>query len=432
MAVTGAIFNSLIFGGVNSADYGIYITGAGAFNAPERAVELVSIPGRNGAIAIDQGRYENIEVEYPAGVFGDDATDFRTRFAEFRNAMKSQIGYQRLTDTYNPNEYRMAMFIGAVEIDPVAQNKAGEFSIIFNCKPQRWLTSGETAVTVTSGGTLTNPTLYDSSPLLEVKGYGTIGFNGYTIDMNDPFRGDVVVIPPEIMMADPDFHEVNETRTADLSGVANANDTITIGKTTISWYTYLYQYDVGDEKVTGASITSETGTLGGTTRVVSTHSRTVRLSTVLDEITLPFADTSGWVYKTHTVSTKVNFYQNSGNTSRTYTSTFQIGYWVHSNGTVEILWNPDYLDKDDIFDQNETSYSTQGVSVDSTVVVLGNPTYIDTEIGECYKIESGVVVDLNSRIDLGSDLPTLAPGTNTITFDNTVTELKVVPRWWIL
>lgn len=432
MAVTGAIFNSLIFGGVNSADYGIYITGAGAFNAPERAVELVSIPGRNGAIAIDQGRYENIEVEYPAGVFGDDATDFRTRFADFRNAMKSQIGYQRLTDTYNPNEYRMAMFIDAIEIDPVAQNKAGEFSIIFNCKPQRWLTSGETAVTVTSGGTLTNPTLYDSSPLLEVKGYGTIGFNGYTIDMNDPFRGDVVVIPPEIMMADPDSHEVNETRTADLSGVANANDTITIGKTTISWYTYLYQYDVGDERVTGASITSESGALGGTTRVVSTHSRTVRLSTVLDEITLPFATTQTGVQVLHTVGVKVNYYQNGSNTNKTFTSKFMVTYMVSQSGDITVNWHADELDGDDIFEQSETSYSTQGVSVDSTVVVLGNPTYIDTEIGECYKIEGGVVVDLNSRIDLGSDLPALAPGANTITFDNTITELKAVPRWWIL
>lgn len=432
MAVTGAIFNSLIFGGVNSADYGIYITGAGAFNAPERAVELVSIPGRNGAIAIDQGRYENIEVTYPAGVFGDDATDFRTRFAEFRNAMKSQIGYQRLTDTYNPNEYRMAMFIGAVEIDPVAQNKAGEFSIIFNCKPQRWLTSGETAVMVTSGGTLTNPTLYDSSPLLEVKGYGAIGFNGCTIDMNDPFRGDVVVIPPEILMADPDMHIVNETRTGSLSGVANANDTITIGKTTISWYIYLYQYSYGDEKVTGASIASESGALGGTSRVVSTHSRTVRLSTVLDEITLPFAATQSGVQVLHTVGVKVNYYQNGSNTNKTFTSKFMITYTVSQSGNITVNWHADELDGDTVFETSETSYSTQGVSVDSTVVVLGNSTYIDTEIGECYKIEGGVVVDLNSRIDLGSDLPTLAPGTNTITFDNTVTQLKVVPRWWIL
>lgn len=63
---TGEIFNSLVFGGVNSADYGIYITGEGVFNAPKRAVNMVAVPGRNGSIAIDQGHWENIEVTYPA------------------------------------------------------------------------------------------------------------------------------------------------------------------------------------------------------------------------------------------------------------------------------------------------------------------------------------------------------------------------------
>ena len=432
MAIMGVQRQSITFGGVDSADFGIYISGEGAFDAPKRAVELVDIPGRNGALTIDQGRYENIEVTYPAYVVEDDLTDFANAVKSFRNAIVSQKGYQRLTDTIHPNEYRMAVYLEGLEVKPIKYATAASFDITFNCKPQRFLTSGETEVTVSSGGTLTNPTLYDSSPLLEVKGYGTIGFNGYTIDMNDPFRGDVVVIPPEIMMADPDLHIVNETRTGSLSGVANANDTITIGKTTISWYIYLYQYSYGDEKVTGASIASESGALGGTSRVVSTHSRTIRLSTVLDEITLPFAATQSGVQVLHTVGVKVNYYQNGSNTNKTFTSKFLITYTVSQSGNITVNWHADELDGDTVFETSETSYSTQGVSVDSTVVVLGNPTYIDTEIGECYKIEGGVVVDLNSRIDLGSDLPTLAPGTNTVAFDNTITELKVVPRWWIL
>ena len=73
---TGAIFNSLKFGGVDSADYGIYITGEAVYNAPVRAVEMVKVPGRNGAVAMDQGYWENIEVTYPAGVFGDAETNF--------------------------------------------------------------------------------------------------------------------------------------------------------------------------------------------------------------------------------------------------------------------------------------------------------------------------------------------------------------------
>ena len=174
--------NSIIFGGVNSADYGIYISGEGVFNAPKRDVEMISIPGRNGAFALDKGRFENIEVTYPAFNFEpDDYASFAQNLSDFRNAISSLRGYQRLTDTFHPDEYRMATYISGLEVKPIKYNTASEFNIVFDCKPQRWLTSGETAITVSSGDTVTNPTLFESSPLLEVEGYGNININGETI-----------------------------------------------------------------------------------------------------------------------------------------------------------------------------------------------------------------------------------------------------------
>ena len=80
-----ALFNSFTFDNENSLDSGIYITGEAVFNAPERVVEMVNVPGRNGAIAIDEGRFENIAVTYPAGCFADNMADFAEKVAEFRN-----------------------------------------------------------------------------------------------------------------------------------------------------------------------------------------------------------------------------------------------------------------------------------------------------------------------------------------------------------
>ena len=56
--------------------------------------------------------------------------------------------------------------------------------------------------------------------------------------------------------------------------------------------------------------------------------------------------------------------------------------------------------------------------------------YIDLDIGEAYKIEGNEPVSVNDAVVLPAELPTLSPGTNTITFDNTITQLKIVPRWW--
>ena len=85
-----APYKTFTFDGESSADYGVYITGEGVFNAPERAVEMVDIPGRNGSYALDQGRFSNIEVTYTAGMVDDSETDFADRLADVRNWLCSK------------------------------------------------------------------------------------------------------------------------------------------------------------------------------------------------------------------------------------------------------------------------------------------------------------------------------------------------------
>lgn len=144
MAVTstGALFKALTFDNTSSRDYGVYITGQAVYNAPQRDVEMITIPARNGAFALDNGRFENIEVTYPAGIYADNEEDFAQAISDFRNFLCSKRGYCRLEDEYNPDEYRMAVYKSGLEVDPV-QLKAGQFEIVFECKPQRWLKSGE-------------------------------------------------------------------------------------------------------------------------------------------------------------------------------------------------------------------------------------------------------------------------------------------------
>lgn len=147
-----AVFNSLTFDGENSLDYGIYITGEGVYDAPRRAVEMVTIPGRNGTLAIDQGRFENIDVKYAAGSFGSTQAEYAGRMKAFRNMLASRHNYVRLEDDYHPDEFRLGLYKSGLEVKPVSMSRAGEFDIIFDCKPQRFLKSGETAVTIGEWG----------------------------------------------------------------------------------------------------------------------------------------------------------------------------------------------------------------------------------------------------------------------------------------
>ncbi|MBO6266940.1 MAG: hypothetical protein J6M06_01775, partial [Synergistaceae bacterium] len=186
-------YKGFTFDGVDSKDFGVYIADTGAFNAPERDVEMIEIPGRNGAYALDKGRFSNIEVTYNAFVATDSESDYISGINALRNALCSRKGYCRLEDEFNPNEYRMAVYKSGLKVSSV-NDKAGEFTITFDCQPQRFLKSGETAVSITSGGQITNPTLFESRPLLHLWGYGTIGINGEQLSINNDQYGNILLV----------------------------------------------------------------------------------------------------------------------------------------------------------------------------------------------------------------------------------------------
>ena len=173
--------NYIVFGGVDSRDYGIYISGEGVFNAPEKDVESISVPGRNGDLLIDRGRFLNIQVTYPGFNYESDLSTFAARLRAFRSALASQVGYQTLEDSFHPDEFRMATFRSGLDINPVMYNTASRFDIVFDCKPQRFLKSGETEITLTNPQTLTNPTPFEALPLITVTGAGSLIINGEEI-----------------------------------------------------------------------------------------------------------------------------------------------------------------------------------------------------------------------------------------------------------
>ena len=404
------IFKSLEFGGINSADYGVYITGKAVYNAPERAVEQVDIPGRNGAFLMDLGRFENIEVTYPCGIPGDDQTDFAEKISEFRNAILSKRGYQRLTDEYNPSEYRMASYVSGMEVEAVEgqQGTVGEFELTFNCKPQRWLTSGETAVTVADGDTLTNPTLFDSEPLLEVEGGGTVRFNGYTITLNDRDTGNVEFTVTNGLV------NYNDSSVTIPNNLLNEGDTITLDSMQSG-----FQYTTQGRSLKSVVTTITSDGFGNTT--VGTSYPSFKNAIVV-------LDFSGCTTTYETKSVTVNFSITTTNIDDvTATATGSVTMNIDTTAG-RITWSRT-LNVSTGFVVDSTFTNLTEASAYSTVSVLGH-VYIDCELGECYKIVDGTIVSLNTYIDLGSDIPKLAPGTNTFSIDNTITDLTVTPRYW--
>lgn len=166
--------NYFIFGNFDSRDFGVFTIREGVYNAPNRAYKQVSIPGRNGDLMIDQGRMENIDVKYPCLIY----RGFDSNLAGLRSALLSQHGYVRIVDSFHPDEYRLGVYMDELSVIPTTLGDGGTFDVVFYCKPQRFLISGETAVT---GASIENPTLFPSKPLIRVTGYGTLSVGDYSL-----------------------------------------------------------------------------------------------------------------------------------------------------------------------------------------------------------------------------------------------------------
>ena len=146
-----AVLKGFTFDGIKSVDYGVIVTGSNLYGAPERVIDMIEVPGRNGALALDQGRYSNVQVVYHCVMYDRDQADFARRIAGLRNELCSRHSYVRLENDWDADEYRLAMYREGLDADIVLE-RGGEFDLIFDCKPQRFLTSGEDTITVGDWG----------------------------------------------------------------------------------------------------------------------------------------------------------------------------------------------------------------------------------------------------------------------------------------
>lgn len=409
ITTTNARYEGFIFDGENSRTYGVYVTDVEVFGAPVRNVEMISIPGRNGSFALDKGSYENIQVTYKCAMGCESQADFNAGISAFRNMLASRTGYKRLEDEINTSEYRMACFRGGISV-PTLNKETATFDVVFDCKPQRYLKSGETAASVASGGTITNPTLFDASPVLKVYGYGDIvlGDGGTVSVSDDVIVGNTVLAnggqvgltyTESIVMGSDKFMTGDVITLAPTSISGNINTSARITSVTASVASG-YSVNTSATKINSGTVTAsfswdeETFTVG-TSRDLST---TVNVSIV----------TSGG---TVVVQIPATISYNAG--TRTITRTLQTPTVI--SGTVSGM----------------RGYSILGsITGYSTAPAYTEPLYFDLSIGEAYAIEDGVPVSINGAVSFGVDLPVLPPGVSTITYDNTIDSLEIIPRWW--
>lgn len=183
------MIHELIINGTSTRLFKIFVLDADVSKGVEKDYSVVEVAGRNGDLHFDMGRYRNIRITYKC--FAD--ADAKNRINEFNSFLLSQGGYARIEDSFNPDIYREGEFIGGLEPKFGVFHKSGIFDLEFDCKPQKWLKSGENAVLFTETGTIENKSRFASLPRVKISGTGLITIGHIPVTVLENTQNDMII-----------------------------------------------------------------------------------------------------------------------------------------------------------------------------------------------------------------------------------------------
>ena len=354
-----------IFDGIKSSDYGVWINGGGTFDAPKRRYKDYTVPGRNGTLTIDEGVFEEIEVIYPAFI----ARNFPANIEAFRNQLMSRSGYVRMTDSYHPDEYYLAKYMDGLEADVLPAGVGGQFNLKFKRDPRRFLVSGETPISVSSSGSITNPTLFKSRPQIKI-------------------------IPALNLISQPYYNSFSTRNGITYSDAGNG--AVRASGTTTGNSNFIF--------VLGGRLPSS-----GTYKLSGAPAGT--------KLILFFqTPTDNYTEKARDTGSGTTFSVSEEEAQKIIRIDLNIDY----PSTIDATFTPSLqlIPSED----KTVTIGSQTITVNS----VGDYVIVDSEIQSCYR----GVNNLNSQVSFNpNDFPVLAPGANNITYSG-IGSVEITPNWY--
>ena len=165
--------NYFEYKGIRSSDMGIRIESKNVFSGPEYEMDFLSIPGRDGDLIADGGRFPNVQVTYSIFIPAKTTTELANKITAVKNWLYSGLNsYHTLSDTYDTAFFRYGVFAGRLDIEDEL-SRIGLCTISFSCKPFRYDEAGTVSTTLSaSGDVLLNPYPFTSKPILRIEGSG--------------------------------------------------------------------------------------------------------------------------------------------------------------------------------------------------------------------------------------------------------------------
>ena len=169
------------FNGKCSTDLGILVEHRPVRQIAQRRLDRIPVPGASRDISqYQEDAGENVPQPYdiaivPALRRSKDLPLYARKVMEWLHA---PTDYVQLSDSYDPNMFRMAAYTATGEKIENMLAKFGRATITFDCDGRWFYQDGDVweEVDLTDGLSFLNPTPYASRPLISITGHGKFGW----------------------------------------------------------------------------------------------------------------------------------------------------------------------------------------------------------------------------------------------------------------
>lgn len=152
---------------------------------PHRKITTTPIAGSNREVVEMEDAWEAYDQPYDFYIGNGSEDSIQEALNEVARIIY-KTGWQVLVDEYEPDYFRLAYYQGGFDVEN-RYTRLGKFSLVFRCRPERYLASGNNPTAVSSGETITNPTAFAAKPLIKVEGTGSgsLTIQGQTISFTN-------------------------------------------------------------------------------------------------------------------------------------------------------------------------------------------------------------------------------------------------------
>lgn len=169
------------YNGINSREMGVYIRTKQSYDKPQRDISIISVPGRDGDLVIDNGSYKNLEMTLGLRLVApriskNNVESFNWAYNNVVEWLQPTANYCVYSDSYDPRYYRKACIKSALKITQKC-NDIADFNVTFSMKPYKYSFEGDEVIELSGGANFTVVNLENAPSLPKMTIYNNLTYD---------------------------------------------------------------------------------------------------------------------------------------------------------------------------------------------------------------------------------------------------------------